>query len=117
VWPWSWDVRPSPSAMYLAGPRGCRYASGGRCPQSALAVDCAPGLCDGEQNRYTLHSFRRFAAKRWLESGLNIRQVQLLLHHEDLQTTMVYLDYDLDEIARAAESVTFGLRGPARSGG
>jgi integrase/recombinase XerC len=58
---------------------------------------------------YTLHSLRRFAAKRWLESGLNIRQVQMLLGHENLQTTILYLNYDLDEIQRAAAHVSFGL--------
>ena len=62
-----------------------------------------------KRNRYSLHSLRRFAAKRWLESGLNIRQVQVLLGHEDLQTTILYLNYDLDEIQRAAAQVNFGL--------
>lgn len=75
------------------------------------------GLRDGHRNRYTLHSLRRFAAKRWLDCGLNIRQVQLLLGHQDLQTTILYLNYDLDEIARDAASVDFGLRGPVRCGG
>jgi integrase len=58
---------------------------------------------------YTLHSLRRFAAKRWLDSGLNIRHVQMLLGHEDLKTTILYLNYDLDEIQRAAAQVSFGL--------
>jgi integrase/recombinase XerC len=58
---------------------------------------------------YTLHSLRRFAAKRWLESGLNVRQVQMLLGHEDLKTTILYLNYDVDEIQRAAAQVSFGL--------
>ncbi|NLO74791.1 MAG: tyrosine-type recombinase/integrase, partial [candidate division WS1 bacterium] len=58
---------------------------------------------------YTLHSLRRFAAKSWLNSGLNIRQVQLLLGHEELQTTILYLNYDLDEIARSASEVSFGF--------
>ena len=61
------------------------------------------------RNRFTLHSLRRFAAKRWLESGLNIRQVQILLGHENLQTTILYLNYDLDEIQRAAVGVDFGI--------
>mgnify|MGYP000915231816 CR=1 FL=1 len=66
----------------------------------------------GEQgNAYTLHSLRRFAAKQWLASGLNIRQVQLLLGHEDLQTTMLYLSYDFEELQREAIDVDFGLRG------
>ncbi len=64
-------------------------------------------------SHYTLHSLRRFAAKRWLESGLNIRQVQILLGHEQLQTTILYLNYDLDEIQRAAVAVDFCLRPPA----
>jgi integrase len=63
----------------------------------------------GKRNRYTLHSLRRFAAKRWLDSGLNIRQIQLLLGHEDLATTIRYLNYDLDEIQHAAAQVSFGL--------
>jgi integrase/recombinase XerC len=60
-------------------------------------------------NRYTLHSFCRFAAKRWLEGGLNIRQVQLLLGHSDLQVTMQYLSYDFEEVQRQAGRVDFGL--------
>jgi len=70
--------------------------------ETAHLTDCA----------YTLHSLRRFAAKRWLESGLNIRQVQMLLGHESLQTTILYLNYDLDEIQRAAVTVDFCLRPP-----
>jgi site-specific recombinase XerD len=70
------------------------------------------GLRDEDGNAYTLHSLRRFAAKRWLAGGLNIRQVQMLLGHEDLQTTMLYLSYDFEEIHRQAIDVDFGLRGP-----
>ena len=49
---------------------------------------------------YTLHSLRRFAATRWLTHGLNVRQIQVLLGHEDLDTTARYLNFDLDEIAQ-----------------
>jgi len=66
-------------------------------------------LRDAEGNRYSLHSLRRYAAKRWLESGLNIRQVQMLLGHEDLQTTMLYLSYDFEEIQREAANIDFRL--------
>jgi len=51
---------------------------------------------------YTLHSLRRFAAKSWLDLGLNIRQVQLLLGHESLETTILYLNYSFEEIQRTA---------------
>lgn len=66
-------------------------------------------LRDDDGNSYTLHSLRRFAAKQWLTNGLNIRQVQLLLGHEDLQTTMLYLSYDFEELHREAIDVDFGL--------
>ena len=65
-----------------------------------------------KRNKYSLHSLRRFAAKSWLNSGLNIRQVQLLLGHEDLQTTILYLNYDLHEIQTAATRVDFNLAAP-----
>jgi integrase/recombinase XerD len=51
---------------------------------------------------YTFHSLRRFAAKSWLDEGLNIRQVQLLLGHESLETTILYLNYSFGEIQRVA---------------
>ena len=43
-------------------------------------------------DHFTLHSLRRFAAKQWLNHGLNIRHVQILLGHNDLQTTIRYLN-------------------------
>ena len=75
-------------------------------------------LRDEAGNRYTLHSLRRFAAKQWLNSGLNIRQVQVLLGHESLQTTILYLNYSFEEIARDAGAVSFGLEtgGEANAG-
>ena len=44
-----------------------------------------------------------------LGSGLSIRQVQLLLGRENLQTTGLYRNYYLDEMQRAAAQVNFGL--------
>ena len=54
---------------------------------------------------YALHSLRRFAAKNWLDAGLSIRQVQLLLGHESLETTILYLNYSFEEIQRSVVSV------------
>ena len=67
------------------------------------------GLTTDTGHRFTLHSLRRFAAKQWLNHGLNIRHVQILLGHNDLQTTIRYLNYHLDEIQHAAQHVDFGL--------
>jgi len=58
---------------------------------------------------YTLHSLRRFAAKSWLGLDLNIRQVQLLLGHESLETTILYLNYNFEEIQRTATGISFTL--------
>jgi integrase/recombinase XerC len=69
----------------------------------------AAGLRDDAGNRYTLHSFRRFAGKRWLEGGLNIREVALLYGHSDIAVTMRYLCYDFEEVQRHAARVDFGL--------
>lgn len=38
------------------------------------------------------HQFRHARASHWLEDGMNIVQISFLLGHEQLQTTMVYLD-------------------------
>ena len=58
---------------------------------------------------YTLHSLRRFAAKSWLDLGHNIRQVQLLLGHESLETTILYLNYSFEEIQRTSAGISFTL--------
>gem|GEM_PF-5689596 len=63
-------------------------------------------LTDADGSAYTLHSLRRFAAKQWLAGGLNIRQVQLLLVHEDLQTTMLYLSCHFEELTERPSTCT-----------
>jgi site-specific recombinase XerD len=47
------------------------------------------------------HQLRHAKATHWLEDGMNIVQVSLLLGHEQLQTTMVYLDVTIDQKAKA----------------
>jgi integrase len=99
-----------------------RGRKGGRLQKSALQRWFngwlqAADIRDERRNCYTLHSLRRYAAKCWLDGGLNIRQVQLLLGHENMQSTSLYLDYRLDEIERDAAKVDFGLGRLAPRGG
>lgn len=38
------------------------------------------------------HQIRHAAATHWLEDGMNVAEIQYLLGHESIQTTMVYLE-------------------------
>lgn len=43
------------------------------------------------------HQIRHAKASHWLEDGMNIVQISLLLGHESLETTMRYLDVTLED--------------------
>ncbi|MBR0419895.1 MAG: tyrosine-type recombinase/integrase [Erysipelotrichaceae bacterium] len=51
------------------------------------------------------HQFRHARASHWLDEGMNIVQISFLLGHEQLQTTMVYLDITAEEELNAYNSV------------
>ena len=47
------------------------------------------------------HQFRHAKASHWLEDGISIVQISFLLGHEQLETTMKYLDITTEEKASA----------------
>lgn len=47
------------------------------------------------------HQLRHAKASHWLEDGMNIVQISFLLGHEQLQTTMVYLDITTEDEVKA----------------
>jgi site-specific recombinase XerD len=51
------------------------------------------------------HQFRHAKASHWLEDGMNIVQISLLLGHEQLETTMIYLDVTLEQKADALSTL------------
>jgi site-specific recombinase XerD len=51
----------------------------------------AAAKLSGLTKRVTPHVFRHSFATHVLETGENIRKVQELLGHKDIQTTMIYL--------------------------
>lgn len=51
------------------------------------------------------HQFRHAKASHWLENGMNIAQISYLLGHENIQTTMVYLDITTEQEEKALETL------------
>lgn len=47
------------------------------------------------------HHFRHAKASHWLEDGMNIAQISILLGHAQIQTTMVYLDITTEQEQKA----------------
>jgi len=61
----------------------------------------AQGMCDEVPLDIHAHKLRHAKASHWLEDGMNIVQISFLLGHEQLQTTMVYLDITLEQELKA----------------
>jgi len=58
-------------------------------------------MCDEVPLDIHAHQLRHAKASHWLEDGMNIVQISLLLGHEQLQTTMVYLDITIEQELKA----------------
>ena len=58
-------------------------------------------MCDEVPLNLHAQQLRHAKASHWLEDGMNIVQISFLLGHEQLQTTMVYLDITLDQELKA----------------
>jgi site-specific recombinase XerD len=59
-------------------------------PSSLDRVVYAAAQASGVNKRVTCHAFRHSFATHLLETGYDIRQVQTLLGHASLKTTMIY---------------------------
>ena len=57
--------------------------------------------CKDVPLRLHAHQLRHAKASHWLEDGMNIIQISFLLGHEQLQTTMIYLDITTEDKAMA----------------
>ena len=58
-------------------------------------------ICDEVPLDIHAHQLRHAKASHWLEDGMNIVQISFLLGHEQLQTTMVYLDITIEQELKA----------------
>ncbi len=66
-----------------------------------LHAETAHNSCVEVPLDFHAHQLRHAKASHWLEDGMNIVQISLLLGHEQLQTTMVYLDVTIEQKAKA----------------
>ena len=62
-----------------------------------LHAETANALCADVPLDLHAHRLRHARASHWLEDGMNIVQISLLLGHEQLQTTMIYLDVTIEQ--------------------
>jgi site-specific recombinase XerD len=67
----------------------------------ALHAESAHKMCAEVPLGLHAHQLRHAKASHWLEDGMNIVQISFLLGHEQLQTTMVYLDVTTEQEAKA----------------
>lgn len=66
-----------------------------------LCAEIAHKKCAEVPLEVHAHQFRHAKASHWLEDGINVVQVGFLLGHEQLETTMRYLDITTEEKAKA----------------
>jgi len=62
-------------------------------------------ICDEVPLDLHAHQLRHARASHWLEEGMNIVQISFLLGHEQLQTTMVYIDITLEQELKALQTL------------
>ena len=62
-------------------------------------------MCDEVPLDLHAHQLRHARASHWLEDGMNIVQISFLLGHEQLQTTMVYIDITLEQELKALQTL------------
>lgn len=64
-------------------------------------------LCDEVPLGLHAHQFRHAKASHWLEEGMNIVQISFLLGHEQLETTMIYLDVTTEDERKALATLEY----------
>ena len=64
-------------------------------------------LCEDVPLGLHAHQFRHAKASHWLEEGMNIVQISFLLGHEQLETTMVYLDITTEDERKALATMEY----------
>ena len=102
------DSDPSPDAYLFysrnEGPYG-KLTSAAVDKMLKKHAKTAHEKCDEVPIKLHAHQLRHAKASHWLEDGMNIVQISYLLGHEQLQTTMVYLDITMEDEIKALETL------------
>ena len=95
---------PNPTAYVFysrnIGPRG-KMSQTAVNKQLKKHASFAHEMCNEVPLDLHAHQLRHAKASHWLEDGMNIVQISFLLGHEQLQTTMVYLDITIEQELQA----------------
>lgn len=98
------DGIPDPDAYLFYSRVGGKYT---KLSEPALAkrikicAEAAHKRCPDVPLDAHAHQFRHAKASHWLEDGINVVQVSFLLGHEQLETTMRYLDITTEDKIKA----------------
>lgn len=98
------DGTPDPDAYLFYSRVGGKYT---KLTEPALAkrikicAKAAHEKCTDVPLDAHAHQFRHAKASHWLEDGINVVQVSFLLGHEQLETTMRYLDITTEDKIKA----------------
>ncbi|MDC3379324.1 tyrosine-type recombinase/integrase, partial [Planctomycetota bacterium] len=87
------DLERRPTEALFLGPRGARFGQ-----IRLMRVLHRLGERAGLTKRVTPHCFRRSCATGLLKNGTNLRVIQAILGHSNLETTSVYLCLNPEEI-------------------
>ncbi len=85
--------------------------TGGKMSQTAVSkrlkeyAGVAHKICADVPLNLHAHQIRHAKATHWLEDGMNIVQISFLLGHEQLETTMVYLDITTEQEVKALSTL------------
>jgi site-specific recombinase XerD len=99
---------PDPEAYVFYSRNGGRHEKMSQTAVSSrlkLLATAAHEACPEVPLSVHAHRFRHARASHWLEEGVNIIQISLLLGHANLSTTMVYLDVTMDQKLAALETM------------
>jgi len=112
-WDWQW-VFPA-SSHYVDRGTGIQHRH--HLHESVVQKEVRRAACRaGLAKRVTTRTFRHSFATHLLEDGYNIRTVQELLGHKDVETTMIYT-HVLDRGGRGVDSPLDRLRKPMSTEG